>query len=524
MEQDSYIDAGTSLPSPMQVDAATEQPRSERWIVAHLVVSPERMSDALTSGVDADCFIGPETSPIFNILTKLHESGTLGTTSTIQSALHETGVWDTLASDTESASEWWSRLLQDGAPGAMEDHASPRLRGDWRFHIQRVVQARELRQQLMEARRLMRDGLNAVLPIHERVDLAQQVAGSMMEAQAKAVETKRTSGQLARSLHARIGSGAPPRVPLGFPSIDSALVRSGVGGIRKGRHSILAAITSHGKTLMMDWVCLHAALRLRAQGREGVVIKFDLEQSVEENEDRFAIMCTNISIPTERLERGAHWITGDEIQRHITTGEPFDADWKREAFHRGLGLMDELSDYLVVDVKSGAGPGYIRSRVLAENQRAPVELVGVDYVHLMQHQGLTGEELYSTCASRFHSLMKETGAAGLIAAQIHQRAVDKTEPTIADIKWSTALAEGAHAVLMIDDPLQKWKQRGRERYFSAESDHGPNSLRVLVPKNKGAQKEVVLARYKHCLMVHDHKDPEAHLAPPLEDIGDEVPF
>jgi replicative DNA helicase len=513
-----------SVPSPIAIEASTEQPRSEWWLVSHLIVSPERMADALTAGVDTECFIGSQTKPVFRVLSDLHEDGSLGSTSTIKSALQERGDWKALATETQSAGEIWSRLLEDGAPSAFSDADAPRQRGDWVYHTQRLLQGRELRLQMMQARRLMQEGMNSTLPVRDRCQIAEDVAGSMMNAQARAVQTKRTTGQLARGLSARIGQGAPARVPLGFPSVDGALVRNGVGGIRSGRYSVLAALTSHGKTLFADWVCLNTAMRLRAQGREGVVIKFDLEQGVEENEDRFAVMCTNLCIPERDIMHGAHWITGDEIQRHIVTGDPFDEDWKHRAFEKGLQLMDDLSDYLVIDVKSGASPAYIRSRVLAENQRAPTKLVCVDYIHLMQHKGLSGEELYSTCASQLHSLMKETQAAGLIAAQIHQRAVEKVTPIISDIKWSTALAEGAHAVLMLDDPLQKWKQRGRERYFSADSDHGPNDLRVLVPKNKGAQKEVILRRYKHALRVYDPQDPEDILAPPTEEIEDDAPF
>lgn len=144
-----------------------------------------------------------------------------------------------------------------------------------------------------------------------------------------------------------------------------------------------------------------------------------------------------------------------------------------------LGVIDEIDDgNIVVDTTPYLTVNQVRAKVRRASKNG-VKVVFIDYVQRMDFQLRQKKELnfatvISHTVSQLADIAKENDVAIVILSQVANRA-EKQEATIADLKDSGGIAEGADCILILNnqDRIKKsHDEKTNEVWISVEQRSG----------------------------------------------------
>lgn len=235
--------------------------------------------------------------------------------------------------------------------------------------------------------------------------------------------------------------GALSGLPTGLPSLDRM-----TRGIQRKEVTLLAAGTSKGKSALALQFAMRAA-------REGFRVAY------------FSAEMSNLSLGIRALSMNAS-IDGSKMR----SGQLNDFEWHRlvDAFETDKGLPIWWSD------KPGRMEDVERSsRTLASTGR--LDMIIVDHLHLMRLRARTEnrEKEMARIASMLRDLAVELNVAALGLCQFNREGAKGKEPTMSDIKDSSALEQAARVVLLLDRADAEGKREAQGTLRIAKNTNGP---------------------------------------------------
>jgi replicative DNA helicase len=236
-------------PPPQNLDA-------EQAVLGAVMIEPG-MLPVITGIVDVKDFYAPHHGAIFGTVCRLHARGIPVDKISVATALRESKVLDAVG-----GVEYLSMLLNAVATTATAS-----------YYAEVVAEA-------SMQRYLMRTGMDVVKAGMERQS-SLQIAG-IMEAALEHARTHSVADDGIPFQEALVEAAAsrPERsrngIPYGFASLDKNL-----RGMKPGQNTVVAARTSHGKSVMAEMLAVNAA-------RRAPVLFFPLEMGRLETVDRIA--------------------------------------------------------------------------------------------------------------------------------------------------------------------------------------------------------------------------------------------
>lgn len=364
----------------------------------------------------------------------------------------------------------WLVRLATGAAGMMAPA---------RDHALLVIDWARRRDMVALAQALLNEAQDPALPTKEVLEAAE--AGLLAlrgqdEARGPVTLAAATEAALAAAERA-FERGAVPGVASGLAAIDRSL-----GGLADSDLIVLAGRPGMGKSALAATIAQHVA-------RDSQVALFSLEMSALQVASR--LVAAQAQLDLARLRRGE--ITAAEL---------------RQAMARGQALKPL---HLAIDETPLIRPAQMRARLKLLARRAPVRLVVVDYLQLMQGDGRYGREAsrvleVAEITAALKALAREFEAPVLALSQL-SRAVEGREdkrPLLADLRDSGAIEQDADQVWFLyrdeyyarrEEPpsdaagerVQRWQARLRE---------GAGQAELIVAKNRHGPEAVLKLRFE----------------------------
>ena len=233
----------------------------------------------------------------------------------------------------------------------------------------------------------------------------------------------------------------------GFATLDQTFP----SGLRPGTVTLLAALTSRGKTSLAIQVAERASRIVAAQQREDAVLFVSLEMHEDEITARRIIAETGVELAV--FERRAP-ASGDELHRlaeatPLLRARPF-----------------------LIERRGECSIGHIRALARRMKARRGLELLVVDYVQLVSAPDAKGDSRTAEvdAVSRgLKMLAMDLDVPVLALAQLNRQAEGQArEPMLKDLRESGALEQNADNVLFIyslpKDPYEEARFRvGKQR-------------------------------------------------------------
>jgi replicative DNA helicase len=249
-------------------------------------------------------------------------------------------------------------------------------------------------------------------------------------------------------------------------------------------------------------VALSCARRFRRQAAEGesprLVVKFDLENDPLEAQPRFLAGL----VSTRKKMEGSHErLTTRAIEDDFQNIQSM-TDPQMRLASEGSAELEKLP--VVLDGEGQGSPGYIRARLLAEKARAPLGLVIVDYMELVEGEGRTKTEEVMSAMRGLHFIARDLRVPVIVLSQTNRNQTSRMngEPYLSDLSWGDALAKYSKMVVMPFNPFVHWQQTGEEGPEPPEDDFD-----LWVRKNKGPQGLHSLKIDRDVPMLYDPQDP-----------------
>jgi replicative DNA helicase len=303
-------------------------------------------------------------------------------------------------------------------------------------------------------RRLQQVASDAVAGVFESGRTAEQQVGDAMQALLGLAESSRTGrglvgvsdlvSALMDDLDRRLAGERGLSVGLSdFDAISN--------GLEPGDLVVIAGRPGMGKTALLVSIASHVS-------RDAGVAIFSAEMSSQQLLRR----CVSLvgSVEQGKLRKA------DELQ---------DAEWE------SIGQAAELlaARRLWIDDTPSPSLNHVRSQVLALKSRAPLGLVMIDYVQLIQGTGNNRYEQLRDVAYGLKALAKEAGAPVILLAQLNRgvESRDHKRGRLSDLRDSGAIEEAADIVGMLYS----------EGYYNP--DFGmPYVLECAIEKNRNGER------------------------------------
>lgn len=221
----------------------------------------------------------------------------------------------------------------------------------------------------------------------------------------------------------------------GFAVLDNSL-----GGLPKGRVTILGARTSHGKTA----VALEVAMRVLEMGARVVVFTAELSAGA---------LAKRMS---SRLKA-----RGESSPEHTI------AQWD-----------------LFVDECSRPSASHMASVVSVLCRQKPPDLIVFDYLdYAGESHDIESLRLQASLMG-CHQLARSTGSAFLVLSQLNRNVEARgygSKPRLADLRWTGAAEQIAEIVLLLNYPWMRWQSQTKD--LSQATGPPKSLLEVFVEKN-----------------------------------------
>ena len=268
----------------------------------------------------------------------------------------------------------------------------------------------------------------------------------------------------------------PERLPYvlsSFPGLDEFL-----GGFQRSDLIIIAGRPSMGKTSLALNIARNAAVEHQA-----CVALFSVEMS------RDSLVMRLVS-----SESGVN-------SRRIRFGEPKTEDEERRVME-ATGVLSEAPIY--VDDTPMLRMAEMRSKALRLNYERGIDMVIIDYLQLMQGEGVRGENRVQeiTYISRsLKALARELNAPVLAVSQL-SRAVEwraSHEPQLSDLRESGSIEQDADVVLFIY--RDEYYYKSEEEWMAAHPDreYPREEADVIIAKHRNGPTGRIKLRFRQNL-------------------------
>ena len=450
---------------------------SEKWIASRIITAPASIADILASGISAEAIEHPKPYAVISTAQQLFERGELSSSEVLRTEVQETtDQWDEWG-----GMQWWRDMQRDGW---IED--------DLEYHTRRVGMAYRVRKAMEAASRTKDKVEGATLDAQD--DAVRSLSSDLLTIQAVQQSSVHTAEDMSAGFLDALAHGRETRLKTGIWSIDKL-----TGGLPLGRITVVAAPSSHGKTAFADAIAMNCALRWKRQGAPKRVLKFDLEQSVEDNELRYVTQLAN----RQHLKGGVARIEGDEVEAALNGTHDLPSQ-KKACLTDAATALAELP--ITIDDQAGAGVSYMRARVQAMEAQDEVPLVIVDYAELIQAPGDGKVERLGRAILELHELARHRNISVVLLSQLNRKNLSRASgrPQIGDISWSDAARKYSKMMLLNFHPHEHWQQTETEGDVPEPS---MEDYEINVAKNKGATGTVALTFRPYQLTFSDPRAP-----------------
>jgi replicative DNA helicase len=249
----------------------------------------------------------------------------------------------------------------------------------------------------------------------------------------------------------------------GLVDLDAKL-----GRMRPGQFIVIGARPSVGKSLVGLTIARHTAIKCRVP-----TMFVSLEMAKPEVMTR--VMAAEAQVSLDRLERH----------------ELNDEDWQQLA-HRNTVLDAPL----IIEDAPKVGLLQLRAKLRHHQQTAPIQLLVVDYLQLLD--GPQMEKRHETVAELSRGLKRlagEFGCAVIALAQLNRAAEARSDkrPSMGDLRESGSIEADADVVLLLH----------REEMHEKESTHAGQIDVIIAKQRQGPTGVVTLGYHGHYARVVD---------------------
>lgn len=278
-------------------------------------------------------------------------------------------------------------------------------------------------------------------------------------------------------------------VMTGFGRIDRM-----TGGMKRGHVTVLGARPAMGKTQLALQFARNAALKIKAEERDAVVVIFSAEMTGIELAERLAQCASGIS--AEWLQEGEK---PDGKKTIKTPAEDYDK------FRAALDELKKIGKLVKIDETASPTTARMRQRVAAHaaQHKDGADLVIFDFIQLA---GDTGKKNDNETTRVDHimnglkAIAKDNNCAVLALAQLGREVEKRADrfPDLADLRQSGNIEALANQVLFIDRPeaykvAGKWpNQKLRERGENYEQRGGNAAIVIAKNRNRRSRKLCVM--------------------------------
>jgi replicative DNA helicase len=286
-------------------------------------------------------------------------------------------------------------------------------------------------------------------------------------------------------------TAAPGERPEGLPYVLSSYagLDEFLGGFQRSDLVIIAGRPSMGKTSLALNIARNAAVDHRA-----CVALFSLEMARDSLVLR--LLSSEAGVNSRRVRFGHH--TEDEERRVM----------------EATGVLSESPIYL--DDTPMLRMAEMRSKALRLNYERGVDMVIIDYLQLMQGEGVRGEnrvqEISYICRS-LKALARELNVPLLAVSQL-SRAVEwraSHEPQLSDLRESGSIEQDADVVLFIyrDEYYYKSEEEWLAAHPDKEFPH--EEADIIIAKHRNGPTGRIKLRFRHELARFDNLSGEPSL-------------
>ncbi len=263
-----------------------------------------------------------------------------------------------------------------------------------------------------------------------------------------------------------------PYVLSSFPGLDEFL-----GGFQRADLIIIAGRPSMGKTSLALNIARNAAVEHRA-----CVAHFSAEMARDSLVLR--LLSSESGVNSRRVRFGQH--TEDEERRVM----------------EATGVLSEAPIY--VDDTPMLRMAEMRSKALRLNYERGIDMVIIDYLQLMQGEGVRGEnrvQEISYISRSLKALAREINAPVLAVSQL-SRAVEwraSHEPQLSDLRESGSIEQDADVVLFIY--RDEYYYKTEEEWIAAHPDreYPREEADVIIAKHRNGPTGRIKMRFRHNL-------------------------
>ncbi len=263
-----------------------------------------------------------------------------------------------------------------------------------------------------------------------------------------------------------------PYVLSSFPGLDEFL-----GGFQRADLIIIAGRPSMGKTSLALNIARNAAVDHRA-----CVAHFSAEMARDSMVLR--LLSSESGVNSRRVRFGQH--TEDEERRVM----------------EATGVLSEAPIY--IDDTPMLRMAEMRSKALRLNYERGIDMVIIDYLQLMQGEGIRGEnrvQEISYISRSLKALAREINAPVLAVSQL-SRAVEwraSHEPQLSDLRESGSIEQDADVVLFIY--RDEYYYKTEEEWIAAHPDreYPREEADVIIAKHRNGPTGRIKMRFRHNL-------------------------
>ncbi len=264
-----------------------------------------------------------------------------------------------------------------------------------------------------------------------------------------------------------------PYVLSSFPGLDEFL-----GGFQRADLIIIAGRPSMGKTSLTLNIARNAAVEHRA-----CVALFSAEMARDSLVMR--LLSSESGVNSRRLRFGQH--TDENEERRVM---------------EAIGVLSEAPLY--VDDTPMLRMAEMRSKALRLNYQHGIDMVIIDYLQLMQGEGVRGEnrvQEISYISRSLKALARELNAPVLAVSQL-SRAVEwraSHEPQLSDLRESGSIEQDADVVIFIY--RDEYYYKTEEEWIAAHPDreYPREEADVIIAKHRNGPTGRIKMRFRHNL-------------------------
>jgi replicative DNA helicase len=391
---------------------------AEEEVLGALLTSKAAFPRLIKVGLRPEDFYGSANRILFKLITDEAVQGRDFDEITIADAAERAGVIDEVGG--RNAISLKAATVE--APGNIAEHA-------------RIVRENGKRRRMVEA------GYRIITAASDKSkDLEAVQAGAVEELFPEQPGGVRKIGEVLSEAVETIQSGGIKVVPTGYPKLDRV-----IRGLIPGGLTLLGASTSQGKSVMALEIAKKAAMADQS------VLFLSLEMS--EQELAMRMISSESKVPLYS----------------ILNGRIPDKKWNQiiEACNR----IDNLEFW--VEYRAGTDLLYTESVARSLQAASGLDLVVVDYLQLMDGQGINEYERVSRVSTGLKKVAGRLGIPVLAVSQLSrapESRPDKT-PRLSDLRSSGQLEQDADQVLLLHSP-------------ESEEDGEEPDLKVIVAKNR----------------------------------------